>query len=263
MELSERSESRFTGRVDSYKLARPGYPKEIVALLQRECGLTPQSRIVDVAAGTGIFAELFLENGNIVTAIEPNVEMRSACIELQRRYSRLLAIEGTAEHTGLPETCADFITVAQALHWFHLERTRKEFARILKRNGWCVIAYNERRPDSDLFHRSYEDLLRRFGIDYEAVQSKYPNEGALRAFFDPASMRRVRLDNFQLLDRDALIGRVVSSSYMPTPGHPGYDEMLKEIERLFTENQRNGVVRLNYDCTLSYGQLAGKDCRKR
>ena len=255
MALSERNESRFTGRVDSYKLARPGYPKELLAVLRRECGLTPQSRIVDIAAGTGIFAELFLENGNTVTAIEPNEEMRCACIELQRRYSCLLVMEGTAEHTGLPEACADLVTVAQALHWFDLERARREFARIQKQDGWCIIAYNERRADGDLFHRGYENLLQRFGIDYEAVQGKYPKESTLHAFFDPTPMRRMSFENSQLLDRNALIGRVVSSSYMPTPGHPGYAAMLEEIERLFAQNERSGVVQLNYDCTISYGQL--------
>ncbi len=255
MEVSENNESRFTGRVDSYRLARPRYPKEILDLLRRECGLTSQSSIVDVAAGTGIFTELFLENGNTVTAIEPNAEMRSTCIELQPVYPKLTVLEGTAENTGLQESCADFVTVAQALHWFDLARTRKEFARIQKKNGWCVIAYNERRPEGDPFHRGYEALLRQFGVDYDAVQRKYPDISTLRAFFDPAPVHRLRLENFQLMDRDALVGRVVSSSYMPTPGQPGYDAMLKEIDRLFAENERQGVVKLDYECTVSYGQL--------
>ncbi len=255
MALSGKNETRFTGRVESYKLARPDYPKEILALLGRECGLTPQSNIVDVAAGTGIFAELFLENGNPVTAVEPNAEMRSACSELQERYSTLRVIEGTAEHTGLSEGCADFVTVAQALHWFDLERAKKEFSRIQKRGGWCVIAYNVRRENGDPFHRGYEDLLQRFGVDYEAVQGRYPNEKTLRAFFDPAPMRFAYLENFQLLDRNALIGRVVSSSYMPTPGHATYAAMIEQIDRLFSENERQGVVQLNYDCTIAYGQL--------
>ena len=90
--------------------------------------MTPQSAIVDVAAGTGLFAESFLTNGNTVTAIEPNAEMRAACAELQRESPQLQVLEGTAENTGLPDACADFVTVAQALHWFDRERTRMEFA---------------------------------------------------------------------------------------------------------------------------------------
>ena len=255
MATSEGHHARFTGRVESYKRARPGYPKDILDVLGRQCGLTPESVIVDVAAGTGLFTENFLTNGNIVTAIEPNAEMRAACAELQREYSNLRVLEGTAENTGLPDACADFVTVAQALHWFDRERTRLEFARIQKRNGWCVVAYNERLPEGNRFHCGFEDLLQRFGIDYETVQRKYPNENALRAFFHPSPMHRISLENFQLLDREALLGRVVSSSYMPTPGHPGYPTMLKQIDHLFAENEQHGVVRLNYQCTISYGQL--------
>ena len=88
MAASEENQSRFTGRVQSYTLSRPGYPREILALLERECGLSAESRIADVAAGTGLFTELFLEGGNAVTAIEPNDEMRLACARLQSRYPK-------------------------------------------------------------------------------------------------------------------------------------------------------------------------------
>jgi hypothetical protein len=93
---------RFTGRVESYRRFRPGYPAEIVDLLRRGCELTADSLIADIAAGTGLLAEVFLAAGFSVTAVEPNEEMRAACAVLQGKFPKLRMTPGTAESTGLP-----------------------------------------------------------------------------------------------------------------------------------------------------------------
>jgi SAM-dependent methyltransferase len=247
---------RFTGRVESYRQFRPGYPEEILRLLERDCELSDGSGIVDIAAGTGLFARLFLKNGNAVTAVEPNGEMRAACRVLEKEFPRLQVRDGTAEHTGLPDRSADFVTVAQAMHWFDLPRTRAEFSRILRPRGWCVIAYNERRMGGDRFHDGYEAILHRFGIDYAAVQQRNLSSEALRGFFAPFPMREHAFANDQHLNHAGLIGRIVSSSYMPAPSHPLHGEMLDAVERLFRDNEKDGVVRLQYACVLRYGRLA-------
>src|SRR5580700_2945074 len=77
---------RFSSRVEEYRLYRPGYPAAIVDLLEKECGLTSAARVVDVAAGTGLLSEIFLERGYVVEAIEPNEKMRAACKTLRERW---------------------------------------------------------------------------------------------------------------------------------------------------------------------------------
>ncbi|MGB9147005.1 MAG: class I SAM-dependent methyltransferase, partial [Acidobacteriaceae bacterium] len=74
---------RFTGRVESYRRYRPGYPAEIVEVLRGECELGGKAQIADVAAGTGLLTEVFLAAGFAVTAVEPNDEMRAACASLE------------------------------------------------------------------------------------------------------------------------------------------------------------------------------------
>ena len=66
---------RFTDRVQSYQQHRPRYPAGIIDLLADECGLTPKVQIADIAAGTGLLAEIFLANANPVFAVEPNAAM--------------------------------------------------------------------------------------------------------------------------------------------------------------------------------------------
>jgi len=97
------STSRFSGRVESYRLHRPGYPPQIVDLLARECGVGKQSLIADVAAGTGLLAEVFLARGYKVLAVEPNQQMREACATLTSRYPQMRCVDGTAETTGLAD----------------------------------------------------------------------------------------------------------------------------------------------------------------
>src|SRR4051812_6172388 len=103
------STQRFSSRVENYVRYRPGYPHEIIELLQNECGLTTDSVIADVAFGTGIFTKLLLENGNRVYGIEPNLDMRNAGKEFLVDYSRFTGIAGTAEATALPDHSVDFV----------------------------------------------------------------------------------------------------------------------------------------------------------
>ena len=86
-------------------------------------------------------------------------DRRSACATLEPRYPKLKIVAGTAEATALPDHSIDLITVAQAMHWFDLGKTRAEFARILKRGGYCAILYNHRRRSGDAFHDGWEELL--------------------------------------------------------------------------------------------------------
>lgn len=252
--LSQPTE-RFTGRVESYRRHRPRYPAAIVDLLASECNLTADKRIADIAAGTGILSEIFLERDYSVVAVEPNDEMRAACDELVERFPQLRCVAGTAEATGLPADSFDCVTVGQALHWFDLERTRVEFLRILHRNGWCAVVYNERRLGGDAFHEGYENILREFGIDYTQVQRQHLSADKIEQFFAPSQVRRKVFPNGQELTLDALVGRILSSSYMPKPEHPRYVAMRVAVEKLFQEHQKDGCVHLDYDCAVSYGLI--------
>ena len=51
-------------------------------------------------AGTGMVAELFLENGNAAIAAEPNAEMRAACARWLSRYLGLRVVNAWDEWFG-------------------------------------------------------------------------------------------------------------------------------------------------------------------
>lgn len=247
--------TRSTGRVESYRQFRPRYPNAVVTLLESECGLTANSTIAEIAAGTGLLAEVFLACGLKVVAVEPNEEMRTVCELLVAQYPRLRCVDGAAEATGLPSHSFDLITVGQPLHWFDLSHARAEFSRNLRPHGWCAVIYNERRLGGAGFHDGYERLLRDFGVDNEVVRRQHLTRERILDFFAPFEMRRAVFPNEQALTLEALEGRIVSSYYMPKPGHPRYDAMRGAIACLFETYQADGRVRLEYACAVSYGRL--------
>ena len=122
---------RFSSRVEKYVRYRPGYPPDVVSLLERECGLTPGWVVADLGSGTGILSELFLANGNRVFGVEPNPEMREAGQRLLAGYPRFVSVGGRAEATTLPDASVDLVTAGQAFHWFDRPSARAEVARIL------------------------------------------------------------------------------------------------------------------------------------
>ncbi len=190
-------------------------------------------------------------------AVEPNAEMRAACSELRQQYPQLEVVAGTAEATGLADGSVDLITVAQAMHWFDLEKTKAEFARVLKPGGWCAVLYNNRRLGGDAFHDGYERLLREFGVDYMAVKGQHMGRRRLAEFFAPEPMRSETFENAQSFDYAGLEGRILSSSYMPQPGQGRFEEMRAAAERLFAATQQQGRVTMVHDCVVCWGRRAG------
>jgi SAM-dependent methyltransferase len=246
--------SRFSDRVEDYARHRPSYPLEVLETLWKECGLTPASVIADVGCGTGILSRLFCDAGNRVYGVEPNASMLKAAREHLHDCPNFVPVAERAEATWLEAGSVDFVTAAQAFHWFDPQEAKREFLRILKPGGWVVLLWNERHMDSTPFNRAYEELLVRFGVDYHQVKPLW-NKNSLPEFFAPSGFRKAAFENPQLLDRDGLTGRILSASYMPHRGHPSYPPMLGAIDNMFDEHQIDGRVRLEQETVMFYGQL--------
>ncbi|HXY04660.1 MAG TPA: class I SAM-dependent methyltransferase [Terriglobales bacterium] len=245
---------RFSSRVQDYVRYRPGYPPEVITFLKTECGLTREHVVADVASGTGIFTRMLLENGNRVFAVEPNSEMRAAGEKFLTGFSNLTSVAGTAEATTLASGSMDFVTAAQAAHWFDRPKARSEFVRIVKPSGWTVLLWNERKTDGTAFLQDYEQLLLKYGTDYREVRHERTT-AEIAEFFAPSRFKERVFTISQELDHPSLTGRLLSSSYTPQAGHPNYTPMLVELQRIFEAHQVKGRVSLEYETRVFYGQL--------
>jgi len=252
--MSKAPTARFSDRVENYARYRPGYPLEVIAALRTECGLRPEHVIADVAAGTGLFTRLLLENGNVVFAVEPNAEMREAGKQFLEGYEKLDLVAGTAEATTLDPASVDFVTAAQAAHWFDLKRTRAEFVRILRPGGWCVLIWNERVTESTPFLREYEQMLLDYGTDYKEVRHERTT-AIIDEFFRPQKCEEQVFDFRQRFGYEGVAGRLLSSSYVPLEGDPNHGPMMCELERIFAAHAREGAVEFEYKTRVYFGHL--------
>jgi SAM-dependent methyltransferase len=250
-----RSTERFSDRVADYVRYRPTYPAALLDWLRDAHGVTPDWRVADVGAGTGISCKMFLDAGHSVAAVEPNAAMRQAAVSWLHGYPLFRAVDGRADATTLEDRSVDLVSVAQAFHWFDPAATHREFHRILRPGGLAAIYWNSRRLIETPFLVGYEAILHKYGTDYTSVAERYADEPSMREWFGAGWKGTAEFAHSQLLDFDSLRGRLMSSSYAPQPGHARHDPMIAAVRELFDACQVDGRIGFDYDTRVYVGEV--------
>jgi len=240
------NEERFTGKADIYKKYRPTYPKELIEYLYSQVGFSQNSVIADIGSGTGIFSRLLLERESTVYCVEPNEDMRQTAEKDLSEFENFISVNGNDKSTGLQNKSVDFITVAQAFHWFDRQAFKLECQRILKDGGKVVIIWNERDYEREIVQKDY------------AIRGKYAvgdkkglgaNQGPRKGwidFFVGGVCEYKTFPNDLILNRETYIGMNLTRSYSPKEEQEPekYYGFVKEMNELFDVYSVNGI--LNY-----------------
>lgn len=245
---------QFDGKSEIYSRYRPDYPVDIILLLKENAGFKDDSIIADIGSGTGLFAKLFLRNGNTVYCVEPNSDMRNRAVRDIGEFNNCILVNGSAEKTTLPENAVDFIVAAQSFHWFDPVLAKKEFSRILKPGGFIALVWNDRKELPEGINHDYEAICRKYSKNYHESGSKVLNEEALKNFFN-GDYKLLVIEHNQKLDLEGLKGRYFSASYAINEEDDHYEELLKSFEEAFLRNQKNGFVKLEYETKVYLGTL--------
>jgi ubiquinone/menaquinone biosynthesis C-methylase UbiE len=249
---------RFTGRVSEYEKFRKRYPVDkVLGMLREWCGLTSEWLVADVGAGTGMLAEVFLENGNRVMAIEPNAEMRAACELLVERWPKLRVKDATAEETTLEEASLDIVAAGRAFHWFDTEKALAEFRRILRPGGWVVLVSVGRSKAESKQSEEYETLLAEHGTNYfEYVRSGYRVHERLEDLFAGGVVMQHTWQIEDGMTLEEFIGQAMSTSVAPLPGHEKYEGMQQALREFFARYAVDGTLTMGLTGWLMCAQFA-------
>lgn len=142
----------FSTVAQSYADFRPRYPAALFDYLASQVPRT--ATVWDCAAGSG-----------------------QATVDLARRFERVIGTDASAEQvasapqipgvewrvaladqSGLPDASVGLVTVAQAVHWFPLDRFYAEVRRVLVPGGLLALwAYGIQQIEGDALHRLVHD----------------------------------------------------------------------------------------------------------
>jgi SAM-dependent methyltransferase len=238
---------RFSNRADDYARYRPSYPAAAIDALLDGLGAPEALVAVDVGAGTGISSRLLAERGVHVTAVEPNRAMRDAAAP----HVRVRWLDGTAEALPLGESTTDLTLAAQAFHWFRADESVREMARVTKSGGRLALVWNH-RSSTDPFMRGYQDVILELGAEPAVANMGADLPSVERSgLFGPRRM--LRFEHRQAVDRDGLIGRALSASYVPKDG-PGRARLVELLTALHARFAQGAQVYFVYETEVTLAE---------
>ncbi len=130
----------FSKQANAYSEYRPHYPEALFKFLAEQ--LDDHSLVWDCATGSGQAAL------GLVPYFERVIASDASGAQLKQAvpHAKIVYRVATAEASHLDPQSVDLVTVAQALHWFDLDRFYAEVKRVLKPDGRIAVwTYNLHR----------------------------------------------------------------------------------------------------------------------
>jgi len=162
----------FSSFASRYADFRPHYP---AALFDYLATLAPRNSLVwDCACGNGQATLDLAQCFDRVTATDASREQ----IASAKSHPRIEYRVAPAEQSGLADQSVDLVTVAQALHWFDLERFYAEVRRALKPGGVLAAwAYGINEVEGDVINPIVQDFYSNTIGPYWPPERKLVEEG--------------------------------------------------------------------------------------
>lgn len=240
------NEEKFTGKADLYEKFRPSYPDALIDFLYKNAHC---ETVADIGAGTGKFTQCLLKKPWKIIAVEPNSDMREKLSEIEG----ISIVSAPAENTGLADHSVGLVTAAQAFHWFDEDRFKSECKRILTDGGRLAVIWNN-FIEEGLAARQME-LCRKFCLGLVLGHAEKRSEWDCDRFLISGYFSELDYAEFtgeRIFDHESFIGETLSRSYAPKKGEPNYDRLIEELNKTFTEFEKDGkaAVKCKTSCYL-------------
>jgi ubiquinone/menaquinone biosynthesis C-methylase UbiE len=152
----------------AYRQFRPDYPDELYQYLNE---ITDKHELAwDCGTGNGQSAVKLADYFTQVIASDLN----QAQLDVAIKRSNVRYYCWPAEKTELSDHTVDLITVAQALHWFHLDAFYQEVERVMAPSGviaaWCYSLGKINHHIDSVINKLYAEIL---GDQYWPSERRY------------------------------------------------------------------------------------------
>ncbi|ULT58281.1 class I SAM-dependent methyltransferase [Neobacillus drentensis] len=237
-----KSTDKFTDKAELYAKYRPSYPLEYIDYLISEAGLNENCMIADIGSGTGILSGQLLEKGLTVIGVEPNDDMRLVAEQTLKPNSRFISVKATAENTTINDDSIDLVTVAQAFHWFDMEKFRLECQRILKQDAKVALVWNSRDGSSDI-NKESADICQKYCPNFKGFSGGMEETPiAFPQFFKDGKYELKFFRNDLPFNLSGFLGRYLSASYAPKKTDKEYHLFITALSNLFEKYSSNGKI---------------------
>jgi ubiquinone/menaquinone biosynthesis C-methylase UbiE len=224
----------FSIQSNAYAKYRPDYPDQLFDILLSQ--VPEKKKAWDCGTGNGQVASKLANYFKYVVATdisENQIKNAKTKHNLEYRIEQ-------AEKTSFSDSSFDLITVAQAVHWFDLDRFYKEVRRTLKPNGmiaiigYWLIRFN---PEIDsIIDQLHDEVLGNYWD-----KARYKIEDHYESLpFPFEEVQRVELQNTRLWTLDQLIGYFSTWSalqtYIALNDHNPLPATLEKLENIWGDN---------------------------
>ncbi len=234
---------KFDGIASTYAQSRPSYAIEFIEYLFDKHGFSASSVVADIGSGTGKFAKQLLDKGCNVICVEPNTDMRLVAENELCKYPEFKSVSGSAEHTTLPDSSVDFITTAQAFHWFDTKSFKAECSRIIKPNGKAFFIWNTRNNEASINKELYR-VYSEYCPDFKGFSGGTKTHDDRIKYFFNNNYDYIAFDNPLYFDREKFINRSLSGSYSLKKDDCKFNLYLEEINKIFDQFEVDGIVKI-------------------
>ena len=240
----------FSRQAADYAKFRPRYPRDLFEYL----GSVAPSRQLTWDCGTG--------NGQAAIGLATVFDRVIATDASEKQISNAQPHEhveyrvAPAENSGIQSDTVDLIMVAQALHWFNLDRFYAETRRVLKPNGvLAASAYNLLRIEpaiDEIVNRYYHEVA---GPFWPPERKLVENFADLPFPFNEIEPPKIEMTTHWNLDH--LIGCLGTWSstqrFMAATGADPLEQIIDELRRAWGNPQR--VQSVIWPLTLRIGVI--------
>ncbi|KAN0023979.1 hypothetical protein ACTFIV_008372 [Dictyostelium citrinum] len=231
----------------NYVKGRPSYPIEAIKMLKEELGLTNDSKIMDLACGTGKFSKMICDADfkNLV-CVEPSPEFRIDCSNILKEYiddknKDIQVVDGLATSLPFEDNRFDCICAAQSFHWYDNVDAVKEITRVLKPGGILYLIWNN-LDDNPILSSTLElfiGIKQSTGDDspkfrtgkWKQVFEDIKNDETLSKTLVDPNLQLRKFKNEQISNTDKLIASALSISFIALFSQEKKDELVSLIKQ--------------------------------